>query len=91
MPKSIDYQKMRPIWYFVGLILIGMGAIINLSGLYDLFANAGQEKVLGRLHSNVWWGELMVIVGALFIIFNRRAEASGPDRPKPRPKGKSRG
>lgn len=72
MPKKVDYQRMKPIWYFVGLILVSMGAIINLSGLYDLFRNAGQEKVLGYLHTNIWWGELMVVVGALFVIFNRK-------------------
>ena len=73
MPKKVDYQRMKPIWYFVGLILISMGAIINLSGLYDLLRNTGQDKVLGYLRTNIWWGELMVVVGALFVIFNRKA------------------
>ncbi len=72
MPKKVDYQRMKPIWFFVGLILISMGGVINLSGLYDLFHRAGGEKTLGYLHTNVWWGELMVIVGAVFIIFNRK-------------------
>lgn len=76
MAKRIDYLRMKPIWYFVGLILVSMGAVINLSGLYDLLLNAGPEKVLGNLHANIWWGELMVVVGALFIIFNRKGAAS---------------
>jgi len=76
MAEQIDYAKMKPIWYFVGLILVSMGAVINLTGLYDLFSNTGSGKVLGQLHTNIWWGELMVIVGAAFIIFNRKPKDS---------------
>jgi len=72
MAKKPDYQRMKPIWYFVGLILVTMGAVINLAGLADLFRAGGGEKVLGSLHANIWWGELMVIVGALFVYFNRK-------------------
>jgi hypothetical protein len=87
MPKKVDYLRMKPIWYFVGLILISMGAVINLSGLYDLFHRAGGEKTLGYLHTNVWWGELMVVVGALFVIFNRKPRAA---RPAARVKGRAK-
>jgi hypothetical protein len=72
MAQRIDYRRMKPIWYFVGLILVSMGAVINLTGVADLFTGRGGEKVLGFLHANVWWGELMVVAGALFIIFNRK-------------------
>jgi hypothetical protein len=88
MATRVDYRRMKPIWYFVGAILVGMGAIINLSGLYDLVRKAGSEKVLGYLHANIWWGELMVVVGALFILLSRRpaARTSAP-RPQRRRKG----
>jgi len=80
MAQQIDYAKMKPIWYFVGLILVSMGAVINLTGLYDLISKTGADKVLGRLHTNIWWGELMVIVGAAFILFNRKPKASPAKR-----------
>ncbi len=87
MPKTFDYQRMKPIWFFVGLILISMGAVINLSGLYDLFHRTGGEKALGYLHTNVWWGELMVLVGALFVIFNRKPRT---ERTTGRAKGRAK-
>jgi hypothetical protein len=80
MAQKFDYAKMKPIWYFVGLILVSMGAVINVTGLYDLFSKTGADKVLGQLHTNIWWGELMVVVGAAFILFNRKPKPSAAKR-----------
>ena len=73
MAKKPDYRRMKPIWYFVGLILAAMGSVINLTGIIDLIRGGGGDRVLGSLHASIWWGELMAIVGLLFIYFNRKA------------------
>jgi uncharacterized membrane protein YdbT with pleckstrin-like domain len=66
-------KKMKPIWFFVGLILSVMGAVILASGVYDLVHHVESNKVLSRLHPAVWWGGLMTVFGLLFVFLNRRA------------------
>lgn len=62
---------MKPIWYFVGLILLSMGALIFLTGLYLLVNPPSAQTVLASTHPNLWWGGIMTAAGALFIIKNR--------------------
>ncbi len=66
-------QKMKPIWYFVGLILLVMGSVILATGVYDLVRHVESNKVLSHLHAAVWWGGLMTAFGLLFVLLNRRA------------------
>ncbi|OGD29576.1 MAG: hypothetical protein A2Y56_11905 [Candidatus Aminicenantes bacterium RBG_13_63_10] len=64
---------MKPIWYFVGLILLVMGAIILAAGLWGLFVRPlGPPKVLASLHAELWWGGFMILAGAAFLALNRR-------------------
>jgi len=65
---------MKPIWYFVGLILFLMGLIIEINGIYFLFNPAADKKVLSNLHPDIWWGALMIIVGLIFILKNRKVK-----------------
>ncbi len=62
---------MKPIWYFVGLILSLMGTIIFLTGLYNLYYPESTQKVLSGMHPDVWWGALMAIIGLVYIFYNR--------------------
>lgn len=62
---------MKPIWYFVGLILLSMGAIIFLTGLYLLVNPPSTNTVLSATRPNIWWGGLMTIAGVIFVIRNR--------------------
>jgi hypothetical protein len=71
MAESV--HKMRPIWFFVGIILAVMGGLILGTGLYDIIAGVESKTVLARLHPAVWWGGLMVVAGLLFIFINRNA------------------
>ena len=64
-------KKMKPIWYFVGLVLLSMGAIVLLTGIYRLATGATHTTVLARLHPDVWWGAVMVAAGAIFFFRNR--------------------
>jgi hypothetical protein len=69
-----NVKKMKPIWFFVGLILLVMGAVILATGVYDLVRHVESGKVLAHLHPAVWWGGLMTLFGLLFVFLNRRAE-----------------
>ncbi len=63
---------MKPIWYFVGLILTVMGGIIFLSGIYNLIYPPDNELVLAEKHPDIWWGAVMLVVGIIYIIRNRK-------------------
>ena len=67
-----EQKKMKPIWYFVGLLLTVMGAIITASALYSLANPPAAEKVLSHLHPDLWWGLFMLAFGMVFALLNRR-------------------
>jgi hypothetical protein len=62
---------MKSIWYFVGLLLTTLGAIIAVSGLYSLVHPSAEQKVLANLHPDLWWGLFMLIFGLAFALLNR--------------------
>ncbi len=61
--------KMKSIWYFVGWVLMTMGTIIFLTGLYIWLAGLPGQTVLHYLHPNIWWGGLMILSGILFFLY----------------------
>ncbi|MEW6512139.1 MAG: hypothetical protein AB1428_14405 [Bacteroidota bacterium] len=63
---------MKPIWYFVGLFLLVTGAIVTAAGIYDLVSPPAQKTVLAELHPGIWWGGVMLVSGAVFLLFNRK-------------------
>lgn len=65
---------MKSIWYFVGLLLTVLGAIITSSALYSLLYPPETPKTLARLHPDLWWGFFMLVFGLAFTLFNRRNE-----------------
>ena len=64
---------MKPIWYFVGLILLTIGGLIFLTGIYFLFSPSTNKTVLSNTHPNLWWGFIMVVFGAILYFKNRKA------------------
>jgi len=64
-------QEMRSIWYFIGLLLIIMGGLILISGIYHLISPVEVQTKLYELYPNVWWGGLMLIVGFIFLITHK--------------------
>lgn len=66
--------KMKPIWFFVGLILLVMGGIIFLTGLYQLVNPPTVKTVLDETHPSIWWGIIMVVFGGA-MFFKTRNEA----------------
>lgn len=63
---------MKPIWYFVGVILVVMGIIVLLAGFMLYLNPPAKATVLASTNPNFWWGGLMVASGGLFILTNYR-------------------
>jgi len=59
---------MKPIWFFVSLILMVMGGIILLSGIYNLINPPAVKTVLASTHPDIWWGGVMIIFGGLMYL-----------------------
>ena len=63
---------MKPIWYFVGLLLLIMGTIVLGAGLYAIVSPPPEHKVLAETHPDLWWGIVMMITGLVFLLANRK-------------------
>lgn len=63
---------MKPIWYFVGLILVSMGLILVVSGISLLSSGETHKTVLGHTYPDLWWGSFMTLSGLIFILANRK-------------------
>lgn len=62
---------MKPIWFFIGLLLTVLGLIIMAAGIYYLFHPEHNQTVLREYHPSIWWGGLMMVSGIVFIIVNK--------------------
>jgi hypothetical protein len=65
-------HQMKPIWYFVGLILLVMGFLIVGSGIYQLINPPETKTVLAETHPSLWWGALMMIFGGVLFGTTRK-------------------
>lgn len=54
------------IWFFVGVSLLGNGLLIFGAGLYEFFYPPANPVVLFRLHANLWWGAVLLLLGILY-------------------------
>lgn len=53
-----------PVWFFVGLLLLIYGLIIFVTGIAEW--SHLPDTVLADLHAPVWWGGLLIVLGALY-------------------------
>ena len=52
-----------PIWFFVGLILLVYGLLVEIAALvYPIGAT-----VLASMRPGLWWGAIMIVAGAAFL------------------------
>jgi protein-S-isoprenylcysteine O-methyltransferase Ste14 len=60
---------MVSIWFFIGISLAVNGALILAAGIYQL-VNPPEYPgiVLFNLHANVWWGALLLLIGAAYCL-----------------------
>ncbi len=59
---------MLSIWFFIGVLLLSYGVLILGTGVYEWIANAPPNVVRADLHAAVWWGALLIILGAIYSI-----------------------
>ena len=57
---------MISIWFFIGLLLLAYGVLILGSGIYELMSPPEHPVVLAELHAGVWWGVLLILLGAIY-------------------------
>ena len=65
----MEKHHIIPVWFFVGLLLAIYGALIEISGVLEY--SHPPNTVLAELHAPVWWGAIMMVVGAIYIGVNR--------------------
>lgn len=65
-----------PIWFFIGVLLLIYGVMIFGYGIYELISGNYPPLVeLTNLHTPVWWGALLTILGAFYVVKFRPASA----------------
>lgn len=57
---------MISIWFFIGALLLIYGVLILGAGLYEKAAPAEHPVVLANLHAGIWWGALLIVLGAFY-------------------------
>jgi hypothetical protein len=63
---------MISIWIFIGALLMVYGLLIMGQGVWELFVPVAKPVVLAELRAPLWWGSLLLIVGAVFVGKNSR-------------------
>jgi hypothetical protein len=58
-------QRMIPVWFFVGVILLIYGVLILATGFYEI--SNPPPTVLANLHPALWWGGLLTVLGAVYV------------------------
>ena len=57
---------MVSIWFLIGLLLVAYGALIFGAGIYELVTPPEHPTVLAQLHPGIWWGLLILGLGAFY-------------------------
>ncbi len=63
--SKTEHHHMIPVWFFVGLLLLIYGILIFIQGVEEW--SHPPHTVLSNLHPPVWWGILLIVMGAIFI------------------------
>ena len=58
-------EGMVSIWFFIGMLLSVYGVLILGAGIYEW--NSPPPVVRADLHASVWWGMLLIALGAIYV------------------------
>ncbi len=67
------------IWFFLGLLLLVYGILILGAGFYHLFNPPPADIALRELHSDLWWGALLLVLGAFYCVKFRPSRNNAGD------------
>jgi hypothetical protein len=56
------------IWFFIGVLLTIYGVLICGYGIYELVSGTHANVTLWQLHAPIWWGGIMLALGALYCL-----------------------
>jgi hypothetical protein len=66
-----------PIWFFIGLLLTVYGLMIFCYGCYEaITGNYARGVQLSELHTPIWWGGILLLVGLFYLIKFRPGHSS---------------
>ena len=55
------------IWFFIGVLLVAYGALICGYGIYEwVSSNYPAGVQMTYLHTPVWWGGLLLLIGLFY-------------------------
>lgn len=65
------------IWFFIGVLLVVYGGMIAAYGIYEWATASYPAGVqLTNLHTPVWWGGILLVIGLLYVVKFRPGRAS---------------
>jgi hypothetical protein len=66
----MESEHQIPIWFFIGTLLGIYGLIIFVTGIYLAVCPPPEDQrvALSYLHADIWWGAMMTIIGAFYVI-----------------------
>lgn len=68
------------IWFFIGVALSVNGALILGAGIYEFITPPETQVVLANLHANLWWGAILLVLGAVYCVkFRPRRESESAE------------
>jgi hypothetical protein len=56
------------IWFFIGVLLTCYGVLITGAGIYDYYFPPAHPLVLANLHTGIWWGAILLVIGLFYFI-----------------------
>lgn len=66
-----------PIWFFIGVLLAVYGGMIAIYGVYEWMSGVYPAGVqLTGLHTPVWWGTVLLLIGVVYLVKFRPGRAS---------------
>ncbi len=57
-----------PIWFWIGLLLFAYGVLITGVGIYHLFVPMENPPAMSKLHTEIWWGAILFLLGGFYLV-----------------------
>ena len=67
VPVDAHPSESLSIWFFCGILTLGYGIVLTLTGIYEHFGHQ-PNTVLANLEPTFWWGVFMLAFGLFYTI-----------------------